>query len=105
MSMVTVIRLHARGPMVTRPWIAASSLFLLAGTLLFAQSQPARPAPLPVDVVVKSPAETDTELQVICLFRSDPSNTLHGSLLEMDEKLAGLLQHIRASSPPRGAPF
>jgi hypothetical protein len=58
--MVTVIRLHARGPMVRRPSIAAS-----------------------------------------CLFRSD----LHGSLVEMDEKLEGLLVHIRASSPPKGAQF
>jgi hypothetical protein len=103
--MVTVIRLRAPGPMVRRPSIATSCLFLLAGMLPFAQSQPARPAPLPVDVLVKSPAETDTELQVICLFRSNPSNTLHGSLVEINEKLEGLLQHIRASSPPKGAQF
>jgi hypothetical protein len=37
------------------------------------------------------PAETTTELQVICLFRSSPENTLHGSLLELNEKLKGLL--------------
>jgi hypothetical protein len=52
-------------------------------------------AEFPVEVLVKGPADTDTELQIICLFRSDPSNTLHGSLIEMNRKLDGLLDSIR----------
>jgi hypothetical protein len=55
-------------------------------------------APIPTRVLVQSPADTDTELQIICLFRSDPSNTLHGSLIETNEKLKGLLDQIR--KPP-----
>jgi len=50
---------------------------------------------LSVSVLVKSPAETETELQVICLFRSGPENMLHGSLVETNEKLHGLLDRIR----------
>ena len=46
-------------------------------------------------MLVKSPADTDTDLQVICLFRSDPANSLRGSLLEIDQKLGGLLTDIR----------
>jgi Cytosol aminopeptidase family, N-terminal domain len=34
-------------------------------------------------------------LQVICLFRFDPSNTLDGSLAKIDEKLQGLFERIR----------
>jgi Cytosol aminopeptidase family, N-terminal domain len=52
-------------------------------------------APIPTYVLVQSPADTQTALQVICLFQSDPANTLHGSLLEINEKLAGLLDQIR----------
>ncbi len=52
-------------------------------------------APVPMQVLVQSPAETKTDLQVICLFRSSPSNPLHGSLTEMNEKLKGLLDRIR----------
>lgn len=48
-----------------------------------------------IRVLVASPAETNTELQTICLFRSDPSNTLHGSLAEIDQKLKGLLDRVR----------
>jgi hypothetical protein len=55
-------------------------------------------APIPTRVLVQSPADTDTELQIICLFRSDPSNILHGSLIETNEKLKGLLDQIR--NPP-----
>jgi len=53
-------------------------------------------SPIPIRVLVQSPAETDTYLQVICLFRSSPVNTLHGSLTEINEKLAGLLDRIRS---------
>lgn len=50
---------------------------------------------LPVTVAVQSPAETKTELQIFCLFRSTPENGLHGSLIEIDEKLHGLLRQVR----------
>ena len=52
-------------------------------------------APVPIQILAKSPADTQTDLQVICLFRSAPGNTLHGSLVEIDEKLKGLLDRIR----------
>jgi hypothetical protein len=59
-------------------------------------------AGFPVDVLVKSPALTNTDLQVICLFQADPVNTvpnpLHGSLAEIDEKLGGLLSQLRKES-------
>jgi len=48
------------------------------------------------------PAETDTELQVICLFRSSPVNTLHGALTETNEKLKGLLDRVRSPRLFRG---
>jgi hypothetical protein len=50
---------------------------------------------LPVKVLMQSPADTQTDLQIICLFRSSPENTLHGSLMETNEKLHGLLDQIR----------
>ncbi len=53
-------------------------------------------APIPTRVLVQSPAETDTDLQIICLFESVPENTLHGSLIETNEKLKGLLDKIRS---------
>jgi len=59
-------------------------------------------APIPMRILAQSPAETDTELQIICLFRSEPSNTLHGSLAEVNEKLTGLLDRIRQPSLFRG---
>jgi len=52
-------------------------------------------ASFPVDVLVKSPADTDADLQVICLFQSDPANLLRGSLLEIDQRLGGLLTLLR----------
>jgi hypothetical protein len=61
---------------------------------LFAQAQPGS-ARFPVEVLVENPAETQTDLQVICLFRSTPANTLHGSLTELDGELGGLLTQIR----------
>jgi len=57
----------------------------------------------PVNVLVESPAVTKTDLQAICLFRSDPSNTLRGSLMEIDQKLGGLLSQIRKESLFTGA--
>jgi len=55
-------------------------------------------ANLPVEVLVQSPALTKTDMQAICLFRSDPANTLNGSLREIDEHLGGLLSKIRKSN-------
>lgn len=62
------------------------------------QVLPVQHSSFPVDVLVQGPADTQTELQVICLFHSDPSNTLHGSLIEMNEKLQGLLDRVRTPS-------
>jgi hypothetical protein len=111
MSVVTVRGVRARtSPSCTR--INGDAVgnrvlpfLLLAGTLMSVPAQAARPASIPVDVLVTSPADTVTELQVICLFRSDPSNTLHGSLIEMNQKLQGLLARIRLSPGPDGAQF
>jgi Cytosol aminopeptidase family, N-terminal domain len=60
-------------------------------------------ASFPVNVLVESPADTKTDLQAICLFQSDPGNTLHGSLMEIDEKLGGLLGKIRKNNLFAGA--
>jgi hypothetical protein len=71
-----------------------------------AQAKPAEVpianAPLPVRVLIQSPAETETELQVICLFESVPANALHGSLVEINEKLKGLLVALRKPDLFRG---
>lgn len=56
----------------------------------------------PIEVLVKGPADTETELQVFCLFQSDPANTLHGSLSEMNRNLHGLLDRLRTPSLFRG---
>src|SRR5580658_5213401 len=71
-------------------------LFLLAPAV-HAQSAPIDipGAPIPIQILAQSPADTTTELQVICLFRSSPVNTLHGSLTEANEKLKGLLERVR----------
>jgi hypothetical protein len=73
-----------------------SSLLVLALPCCAAvsQSAPAEPKPS-VHVLVESPAGTQTELQIICLFRSSPKNTLHGSLLETNTELRGLLDRVR----------
>jgi hypothetical protein len=57
---------------------------------------------IPTRVLAQGPAETLTELQSICLFASAPENALHGSLLEMNEKLQGLLEQIRKPTLFRG---
>jgi hypothetical protein len=59
-------------------------------------------APIRVRVLEQSPAETATGLQIICLFRSDASNSLHGSLVELNTKLNGLLDQIRKPTLFRG---
>lgn len=58
--------------------------------------------PIPMRILVQSPADTEADLQIICLFSSDNSNTLHGSLIETNEKLKGLLDKIRKPSFFRG---
>jgi hypothetical protein len=58
--------------------------------------------PIAMRVLVQSPADTEADLQIICLFRSDDSNKLHGSLIETNEKLKGLLDKIRKPSFFRG---
>jgi hypothetical protein len=67
-------------------------------TMAATQSKPAGiqipNAPIPTRVLIQSPAETDTDLQIICLFESVPENTLHGSLVETNEKLKGLLDNL-----------
>jgi hypothetical protein len=105
MPFITFMSLRARAWVATRLATAACWLFLFGVPIPSAKAQRPGQAPLSAEVLVKSPADTDTELQVICLFRSDPSNTLHGSLVEMNQKLQGLLDHIRTSSPAKGAPF
>jgi len=76
---------------------------LLAG---LAAAQPAAVdipnSPVPIQILAQSPADTKTDLQIICLFRSTPANTLHGSLLETNSKLTGLLDRIRKQDLFRG---
>ena len=61
-----------------------------------------RSSPITTQVLLQSPAGTDTELQIICLFESTPENTLHGSLAEVNEKLQGVLDQIRNPALLRG---
>ena len=56
----------------------------------------------PVDVLVKSPAEAPGELQIICLFRSDPENKLLASLAILNQHLGGLLGTVRTQTLFRG---
>jgi len=97
----------------------ALPLVLLA-SLLLGGARPASPArtaepvegkpleiqvsrtPIPIRILVQSPADTKTDLQVICLFRSSPENTLHGALTEIDQKLRGLLDALRRPEQFRG---
>jgi Cytosol aminopeptidase family, N-terminal domain len=58
--------------------------------------------PIAIRILIESPADTQTDLQVICLFRSDPANGLEGSLAEANQKLNGLLDAIRKPSLFRG---
>ena len=83
---------------------SAFLLSLIAGPIAYAQPAPIdiRGAPIPIHILAQSPAETVTDLQVICLFRSSPVNTLHGSLTETNEKLKGLLERVRKPELFRG---
>jgi hypothetical protein len=71
---------------------------VLIGPALGASGQAIAAPVLPVSVLTQSPADTKTDLQIICLFNSLPADTLHGSLVEIDEKLHGLLDQIRKPS-------
>ena len=61
-----------------------------------------RRSSITTQVLLRSPAVSDTELQVICLFESAPEKTLHGSLREVNGKLQGLLDQIRNPALFRG---
>lgn len=88
---------------------AVGLVLVLAGSVSAQPPQTTKPAEtwireghVPIRILVQSPAETQTELQVICLFRSDPANELHGSLVEINQKLDGTLGKIRDSRLFRG---
>jgi hypothetical protein len=73
---------------------------LLTTSVLFGHNagsiaQSTSAGPLKVIVLAQSPAETKTDLQIFCLFRSSPDNSLHGSLTEINERLHGLLDQLR----------
>jgi hypothetical protein len=80
---------------------------LSSGLFSHAQSHPTQlevpHAPIPIHVLVQSPADTRTELQVICLFQSTPENKLHGALSELNEKLGGAFDRIRKPEKFAGA--
>ncbi|MGC9946598.1 MAG: M17 family peptidase N-terminal domain-containing protein [Bryobacteraceae bacterium] len=83
---------------------SALTIAPIAGPMAFAQpsSIDIEGAPIPIRILAQSPADTTTDLQAICLFRSAPENTLHGSLAETNEKLQGLLERIRKPELFRG---
>jgi hypothetical protein len=91
---------------MTKTTITTSAFLLAVIASPMAQAQQAsidiKGAPIPLRILAQSPADTSTDLQVICLFRSSPVNTLHGSLTEMNEKLKGLLDRIRKPELFRG---
>jgi hypothetical protein len=70
--------------------VLAAALFIAQLAFSLAQSQTPK-----VIVLAQSPADTKTDLQIFCLFQSSPNNSLHGSLIEIDEKLHGLLTQLR----------
>jgi Cytosol aminopeptidase family, N-terminal domain len=74
--------------------LAAATLLSMQQPVSLTQTTPVAPVPK-VIVLVQSPAVTKTELQIFCLFRSSPMNPLHGSLIEINEKLHGLLDQLR----------
>ena len=80
-----------------RSWTQISLLATLIMGFTFGASGIAAqtPAVVPVNVLAQSPADTKTDLQIICLFQSSPGNTLNGALLETNEKLHGLLDQVR----------
>jgi Cytosol aminopeptidase family, N-terminal domain len=89
------------------PRLRSTLLFaLIAWPGPLAYTQPAvteiANAPIPIQILAQSPADAKTDLQAICLFRSSPLNILHGSLVETNEKLKGLLDRIRKPELFRG---
>jgi hypothetical protein len=74
--------------------LLAAALLFVHNADSFAQGTTTAPT-LKVIVLAQSPAETKTDLQIFCLFRSSPENALHGSLMEINEKLHGLLDKLR----------
>jgi hypothetical protein len=77
-----------------RLYLSIVSALLVWPLATACQTTPAAPS-FSVTVLAQSPADTKTELQIFCLFRSSPENQLHGSLIEIDEKLHGLLTQVR----------
>jgi hypothetical protein len=61
----------------------------LLATLFLARTAPK------FDVLAQAPENTETEMQVLCLFRTSPRNRLSGALTETDRALKGLLGEIR----------
>jgi hypothetical protein len=89
--------------------VARTSAFLIAlmaGPMVHAQPSAIdiAGAPIPIRILAQSPADTTTDLQVICLFLSSPVNVKasRGSLVETNEKLNGLLERIRTQELFRG---
>ena len=82
----------------TRKAPPASAFLIAVIAVQFAYAQPApidiKGAPTTIQILQESPAETTTDLQVICLFRSSPVNMLHGSLTEINEKMNGLIGRL-----------
>ena len=74
--------------------LLAAALLSMQKPVSLTQTTPVAPLPK-VIVLVQSPAETKTDLQIFCLFRSSPMNPLHGSLIEINERLHGLLDQLR----------
>jgi hypothetical protein len=74
--------------------LAAAAWLSMQQPVSLTQTTPVAPVPK-VIVLVQSPAETKTDLQIFCLFRSSPMNPLHGSLIEINERLHGLLDQLR----------
>jgi hypothetical protein len=86
----------SRKQMTHRRWLFLCFAAALAGQAVIGYGQTFAGVPtLPVTVLLQSPADTKTDLQIVCLFASLPGNTLHGSLIETNEKLHGLLDEIR----------
>lgn len=87
-------------------WTLLIGLIIWPWPKVCAQNPPAvidiANAPIPIQILMQSPANTRTDLQVICLFRSSPVNTLRGSLAETNEKLKGLFDRIRKPELFRG---
>jgi hypothetical protein len=90
----------------THPSAALFVAVIASAFMAGAQTQPVAvdiaDGPIPMQVLEQSPAETNTALQVICLFSSSPVNVLHGSLAEANQKLGGLLDRVRSASLFRG---